>query len=82
MKAIETKYIPATNFRGSRIKAYTECGNSITVSYSHEGNEHPKAALALCKKMGWKGTLVSGGKADGRGEVFCFLDSDQYVIPD
>lgn len=32
MKAIETKYLPATNTRGSRIKATCERG-SITISY-------------------------------------------------
>ena len=36
MKAIETKYLPATNFKGTRIKAYAEGGNSITVGRYHE----------------------------------------------
>jgi len=81
MKAIETKYLPCTNTKGSRIKAYAEGGNSITIGYPHESSHaHADAALALARKMGWKGTLVSGGKADGRGEVFCFLDSDKFVI--
>ena len=35
MQAILTKYIPATNFKGSRIKAQCERG-SITISYPHE----------------------------------------------
>jgi hypothetical protein len=35
MQAIETYYIPATNTRGSRIKAICERG-SITIPYPHE----------------------------------------------
>ena len=35
MQAIETKYLPATNTRGSRIKATCERG-SITIPYPHE----------------------------------------------
>lgn len=35
MQAIMTKFLPATNVRGSRIKASCERG-SITVSYPHE----------------------------------------------
>ncbi len=64
MKAIETKYIPASNTRGSRIKAYAEGVKPLTISYPHEArNAHAVAAVALCKRMGWTGTLVSGGKA-------------------
>jgi len=32
MKAILTKFIPCTNTKPTRIKAYTEGGNNITVS--------------------------------------------------
>jgi hypothetical protein len=63
MKAILTKYLPCTNKRGSRIKASDECGNSITISYSHElsGEEvHRAAADELMKKMNWAGRLVCG----------------------
>lgn len=35
MPAIESKFIPATNFKGARIKASCQRG-SITVSYPHE----------------------------------------------
>lgn len=75
MKAIETKYLPATNFKGSRIKAYAEGGNSITISYPYElsGEDvHRKAAETLQVKMNWPGELIGGGKADGNGYVFVF----------
>lgn len=35
MQAIQTKYLPATNVRGSRIKATCERG-SITIPYPHD----------------------------------------------
>ena len=53
MQAIITKFIPATNFKGSRIKASCERG-SITVSYPHELNQeqaHAFAADALVQKF-------------------------------
>lgn len=81
MKAITTKYICATNYRGSRIKAFDSDGNSVTISYdselSYEG-PYAKAAIALCKKMGWTGKLVSGGTKDGY--VFCFSQSETFEI--
>ena len=83
MKAIETKYIPASNYRGSRIKAYAEGVKALTIPYPHElsgSAVHAAAAVALARRMNWKGVLVAGGKADQSGEVFCFLDSDQFTI--
>lgn len=75
MKAIWTKYIPCTNFRGSRIKAEAE-GVSVTVPYASELNAeraHDEAALALCAKMGWPGDLIRGCRPDGKGNVYAFL---------
>ena len=68
MIAILTKYIGPTNCRGSRIKAYTETGESVTIpfDYSLDGEaRHRKAAQALMDKMGWPNELVSGGIAGG-----------------
>lgn len=62
MKAIVTKYIPATNTRGSRIAASDEDGNRISIPYPHELSGeavHRQAAEALCAKMGWHGRLTS-----------------------
>jgi len=75
MKAILTKYLSPTNFRGARIKAWDEDGNSVTVSYPHElsGEEcHKVAANALCDKMKWPGkeTLTGGGVKGGYVFVF------------
>lgn len=53
MQAIQTKYLPPTNHRGSRIKATCERG-SITIPYPHElsGDEvHREAARALLSQF-------------------------------
>lgn len=46
MQAIQTKYLPATNTRGSRIKATCERG-SITIDYPHDlsGDEVHREAV-------------------------------------
>jgi hypothetical protein len=74
MQGIETKYLGPTNFRGGRIKASAEAG-SITVSYDHAlgvEDNHRMAAIALMKKLGWKGKLMGGGNARGNGYMFVF----------
>lgn len=53
MQAIAVKFLPCTNFRGSRMKAWCERG-SITVSYDHglsHGDLGLAAARALCEKF-------------------------------
>lgn len=76
--AIHTRYIPATDTRGSRIKAMTHRGFSegraviwsVTVPYDHSGREHEQAAEALRDKH-WPGKplLYVGSSMDG-GSVF------------
>ena len=78
MKAIETKYIPATNYKDNRIKAYTEGGNSITIPYPGEYDTekaHEVAALRLVSKMGWDkqswyNGIIGGGTKTGYAWVF------------
>ena len=78
MKAILTKVIPCTNTKPTRVKAYTEGGNSIIVSWSEcdadgrndQGHAHLYAAYKLAKKMNWPGTLLGGGTPDGYAFVF------------
>lgn len=83
MKAIVTKYLPATNYRPSRIKASDCDGNSVTIPYdsaSTDGAAFAKAAVALCHKMGWTygGKLISGGMSNGY--VFVFEKSDSFEV--
>lgn len=79
MDAIQTKYLPATDKRGSRIKAWNNAG-SITIPYPHELHGqavHRAAAEALAAKQGMNtpffGPLL-GGSVPG-GFVFVF-DND------
>lgn len=68
MKAIQTKYLPATNSRGSRIKAWADGHNNVTIPYPHElsGAEvHRAAAKALCDKLGWDREFITGGLPNG-----------------
>lgn len=66
MQAIQTKYLPCTNFRPSRVKAWCGAG-SIVLSWDHALNveeNHAKAANALASNLGWVGgnygALVGG----------------------
>ena len=75
-KAIETKYLPATNTRGSRIKAFCEAG-SVTIGYPHEysGAEcHWQAAKKLIERLNWGGKWYAGGTQ--KGYVFVAKHSD------
>lgn len=82
MQAIHTKFIPASNTRGSRVKAYTYDGRSVTISYDHAlDNEqaHFKAARAFASKHMTHAPDTSkmcyGSSADGKGYTFCFTMS-------
>jgi protein involved in temperature-dependent protein secretion len=70
MKAITTTYHGPTNTRGARISATDSDGNRVSVPYSHSGNEHDEAAMALCRKMGWHGRLIAGHTKQGRVYVW------------
>ena len=63
MKAIQTKYLPATNTKEARIKAMIEGGHSIVIKYKHYFfgvYSHRKAATELCKKLAFDVDIVGG----------------------
>lgn len=78
--SIHTKYIPAGNVRGSRVKASCHRGIeggknviwSVTAPFDYSGEEHERAAKALRDKY-WPGQEMhwAGSTIDGRGYVFC-----------
>lgn len=81
MQAIITKYLGATNHKGSRLKAKCEAG-SITVSYDHALNgpeNHRAAAVALAEKLEWSGDLVSGCLPSGE-YAHCFAEAEKRRI--
>ena len=78
MKAISTKYLPATNTRGARIKAYCD-DLSAVVSYPYELSDqhaHFKAVKELVRKHGlnWDLEEMRFGATE-KGYVFCFADA-------
>lgn len=85
MKTISTKFLPATDTKGARIKAVaagTEGKISLTVSYSYglgEVQEHAAAAVALAVRMGWSGFSLVAGATDS-GYVFIPSNSDRFSI--
>lgn len=75
MKAIITKYLPATNYRSSRIKAQEPDGKFIIIPWNHELNteqNHHQAAKSLCEKMNWRGGnfLIQGSCKEFNVHVF------------
>ncbi len=80
MKAIITRYVPATNTKPSRVIAEAEGGNRHVMTFaSYYGDDargsgpYRKAAEELCMKMDWDGKLIGGGTKDGY--VFVFAES-------
>lgn len=56
MPLIRTKLLPATDTKGTRIKAYYQ-GQSVTIGYSYTGNpelesNHRRAVIAMLDKLG------------------------------
>ena len=82
MQAIETKYLGATNYKGSRIKA-THQGNahSVTLGYNHALNldeNHHECAKALMRKLKWEGEMHGGGTKCGM--AWGFVNDDSLMI--
>ena len=81
MQAIHTKYIPASNVKGSRIKATSDSKLSVTISFPHEFSGHlvhfqAVKALVAKHKLNWDiSNMCYGGSSDGKGYTFVFCDS-------
>jgi len=73
MQAIVTKYLPATDTKGSRIKATCE-GGSVTIGYPHELHQgqpaHRAAAQALAAKFNWPYKYLGAALPRNAGYVF------------
>lgn len=63
MQAIKTKYLPATNYRGSRVKAEC-CAGSLIIPYDYSMEVielHRLAATILIKKLDWGNPILHTG---------------------
>lgn len=88
MKAIQTKYLGPTNYKGARIKAWADGWGSKTISYPHEYNTeraHYEAAKALIDKCKAERQpfyadypTICGGLPNGD---WCFCYADSEVTP-
>ena len=68
-QGVHTEYYGPTNTKGSRIRAKAWAG-VMWFNYDHALNaeqNHVKAAEAYFKAKEWKGEIVTGGDAEGRG---------------
>jgi hypothetical protein len=67
-QAITTKYLGPTNRRGSRVKATTAGGDSLTLTWDDALNSdtnHASAAQALAANLDWSGKWYAGGLKTG-----------------
>lgn len=79
MIAIQTKVIPSSNTRGTRIKAFTSSGFSAIIAYPYNESyelAHFEAVKELIKKnkLDWDLSDMRYGGTD-TGYVFCFNHS-------
>lgn len=68
MKAIQVRYLPPTNTRGTRWKAFAEGGESVTIGrdFGLDGAvDARRAADALREKMGWSPITGEGVLPNG-----------------
>ena len=81
MQTIETRFIPATNTKGERVKAIASGGGgSVTLQWSYSGQTvdcHFEAVKALCLKLGWLGKFVAGSTK--KGFVWVFVESHGHT---
>lgn len=73
--AITTKYIPATDKRGSRIKATHANGESTTIGYDSALSSERNNVLAcrvLASKLGLRNRWVGGSTREG----YVFVNGD------
>jgi len=82
MKSIVTKYHGPGNVRGSRISATDSDKNRVSIPIDpiwSTDTMHTQAAVALCRKMNWHGTLMAGYLKSG-SQVFVWINKDQFTV--
>jgi len=76
MPTISTRYLPPTNTKGARVKAWITNhtgGPSVTVDYHSHDKPHEAAALMLAQGMTYKGKFFYAGPTDdGKGDIFVY----------
>lgn len=72
-QAIETKFYGPTNSRGARIRAAAQASKKFYDFDYGADDPHTFAAQQFAEDMGWSGTWVGGGNADGTGSAYVRL---------
>jgi UDP-2,3-diacylglucosamine pyrophosphatase LpxH len=80
-QSISTKYLPATNTKGSRVKAFTSWGKkSLTLAWDHDltaEDNHRKVAARLADICNWTDCAwFMGGNHDGH---YVFVAVNQLI---
>lgn len=78
-KAIQVKYLPTTEHKGTRYKAFAEGGHSVTLGrdYGLDGSKDARrVAQALVDKMKWPAITGSGVLPNGD---YVFTMGDDYA---
>lgn len=80
MKAIQSKYLPASETKNARVKAWVE-NNRVILSWdsgSEVVDNHGAAVKALVIEMKWSGHLV-GGTLPDESMAWVFVDGSFTV---
>lgn len=77
-----TRFLCPTNYRGSRVKAISPSGESLTLTYDHalDGlDNHIAAALALMAKQGksTEGRIICCDTQDSRGYLVAIIQGQE-----
>lgn len=67
MQAIQVKYLPVTNHRGARLKAFVGA-DSVIINRNYEVDidvDEAKAAEMLAHKLQWTGEFIRGALPNG-----------------
>lgn len=81
-QAIQTKFLPCTNFKGSRVKAIAQAG-SIILSWDDaldSDENHAVAAQKLAEKYGWKGVWHGGALPHSSGYSFVISTEPAFSL--
>lgn len=79
MKSIFTKFLPATTFKGSRIKAWdSDKRFSVTKSYDHSCNAD-RNHMARAQSLNWDGTWIEGSAGQSR-YVYVLSQGDRFAV--
>lgn len=82
MQAIQVKYLPATNTKCSRVKAWSYSGKQAIIPWDNainDGKNFANAAMELLKKLDWQGAWI-GGELPNNDWAFICVDWNTALV--